>query len=369
MKVKSKRIMLKQRRAIVISDIHGNLQLLKRLLKKCQYQQGKDYLLLLGDMVEKGPNSLATLRMIMELAQHEYVEVLMGNCDAIALELLSKDDQFGVCHYLTHAPWRKHTLINEMAAQLGVCISLQNDYERIFQSIVDAFPKEFAFLQSLSHVLESEDYLFAHAGLELEQYPYASDAYTIMKNDRFASKAYSFDKMLICGHTPVISYGEIPPSANPWYHEANHIYSIDGGCGVNEDGQLNALVIENGQFHTYYEDDLTYANINADYQGCNNEVISIPWFHRYIEKTAVETDGVWCYHPDSDRHVLLPEDLLYQEGNRLCTKYFTNYQLTVKKGDSFGIIRYWKQKVYGKVNGCYGWIPRILLNEENEGNR
>ena len=51
-------------RIIAISDIHGNLPYLRGLLDKLALTE-EDTLVFCGDMVEKGPQSLATLRYIM----------------------------------------------------------------------------------------------------------------------------------------------------------------------------------------------------------------------------------------------------------------------------------------------------------------
>jgi hypothetical protein len=50
-------------RMIVIGDVHGCLVELKSLLVKCGYVLG-DFLLLLGDLVGKGPNSADVVRMV-----------------------------------------------------------------------------------------------------------------------------------------------------------------------------------------------------------------------------------------------------------------------------------------------------------------
>ena len=41
-------------RVICIADIHGNLTAFKRLLVKINYRKGKDYLYILGDLLERG---------------------------------------------------------------------------------------------------------------------------------------------------------------------------------------------------------------------------------------------------------------------------------------------------------------------------
>ena len=54
------------RRIIAISDIHGNLPFLQNLLRKIRFTK-EDILILLGDMLEKGPDNLALASYIMDL--------------------------------------------------------------------------------------------------------------------------------------------------------------------------------------------------------------------------------------------------------------------------------------------------------------
>ena len=73
------------RRVLAISDIHGNLPFLKGVLAAAHYGPD-DILVLVGDLVEKGPDSLTTLRFIMELAERNTVYGLRGNCDNLVSE-------------------------------------------------------------------------------------------------------------------------------------------------------------------------------------------------------------------------------------------------------------------------------------------
>jgi len=69
------------RRILVISDIHGKLEYLRGLLRAADFGR-EDVLILLGDLVEKGPDSLAALRCIMGLCRTHTVYPICGNCDA-----------------------------------------------------------------------------------------------------------------------------------------------------------------------------------------------------------------------------------------------------------------------------------------------
>ena len=68
------------RRIIVVSDILGNYEAFTRLLAKVHYTH-EDYLILLGNLVERGPESLRTLRYIMELSRSRRVFAVTGDMD------------------------------------------------------------------------------------------------------------------------------------------------------------------------------------------------------------------------------------------------------------------------------------------------
>jgi len=344
----------------MISDIHGNRHLLEQLLQRCNYRSDRDHLIILGDLIEKGSDSLGTLRYVMELCRQGQVDVLMGNCDAIPLQIAAGIDLDGLYHYLQHAPWKNHMLLWEMARLCGADLETEANVSAAYQQILQAFPEEFAFLSALPHVLYSDTMLFVHAGVESENPPYGEDAYSIMKNDSFACKDVHFQKMVICGHTPVISYRQIP-SANPWYCEAKNIYTIDGGCGVKADGQLNALIMEDGMFYSLHVDDLPKGMVLRNYYETQEQVVNICWQTRRIEKRKESVNGTLCYHASSDQEVLIPNDLLYEEQGHFCSRDFSNHRLTVFQGDVVGIIREWNNSVYVKRNGVYGWIPKEIV--------
>lgn len=358
MKVRSRKITL-QKRTIIISDIHGNGHLLDHLLKKCHYQAGVDTLILLGDLIEKGKNSLETLRQVMRLSQHEHVYTVMGNCDAIPVQLFHNEETEDIYHYLMHAPWSGKTLIQEMAEVLS--IDLRKDYIAAFHSIVDAFSDEFAFLDQLPHVIESEHHLFVHAGLETEESPYAADAFTIMKNDRFADQKISFQKVLVCGHTPVVNYQKGILSSNPLFDDKRNIISVDGGCGVRKDGQLNALILDHGNLSYFYEDDLPKRKISDHYTAPVCPVHSINWFSRCVELLEESATEAVCRQLESNEILHVPLDYLYRSKGNLCCEDFTDYRMSVKKGDIVGVIRYWNDEVYVKKDGILGWIPKKIL--------
>lgn len=62
-------------RTLVIGDVHGCLRELDLLLEKVGFRQGSDRLIFVGDLINKGPNSLGVLQRVFELK----AEVVVGN--------------------------------------------------------------------------------------------------------------------------------------------------------------------------------------------------------------------------------------------------------------------------------------------------
>lgn len=63
----------------VVGDIQGCYKALRRLLKKIQFKPGQDTLWCAGDLVNRGPKSLETLRYLSDIDDN--IRVVLGNHD------------------------------------------------------------------------------------------------------------------------------------------------------------------------------------------------------------------------------------------------------------------------------------------------
>ena len=69
-----------------VGDIQGCYEPLMRLLDKASFNPEKDFLFCVGDLVNRGPESLATLRFLMNLG--EQCVTVLGNHDIHLLAML-----------------------------------------------------------------------------------------------------------------------------------------------------------------------------------------------------------------------------------------------------------------------------------------
>ncbi|PDM37026.1 serine/threonine protein phosphatase, partial [Bacillus cereus] len=148
-------------RVIIISDIHGELDLFKELLYKVNFND-EDYLIINGDLCENGRNSIGVVNYVMNLVKNNSnVHVVEGNCEVIVEALVNENP--ALINYLCT---RKNTIFNEWLAQLNINVHEESDIRELKTKLMSHFSKEIKWLTELPTAIETEDYIFVHAGLE-----------------------------------------------------------------------------------------------------------------------------------------------------------------------------------------------------------
>ncbi len=365
------------RRVIAISDVHGNLPYLKGLLKKLRFSP-RDVLVLVGDLLEKGTYSLATLRYVMELQKTHTVYPLCGNCDYIDRMFLEgraienaafsqrQNSLLGAADIGADAElwpvlsyWRERSVLIQMGLELGHPMPRRReDLPALRAALLDYFPKETAFLRSLPHILEAGNFIFVHGGIPREDRLEELDAYSCMKNDNFLGQGRSFRKWVVVGHWPVSLYCPDIPSCNPILDRERHIASIDGGCVLKVDGQLNALLIpdiggDRVEFDCY--DDLPQVTA-LDRQEPSENPMNIRWGDSVVEVLAEGGDCVFVRHPSSGRTLWAPRDYVsrWRDG-KTHVEDITDYRLPVAPGDTLSLARRTQRGCLVKKAGVCGW--------------
>lgn len=214
---------------IAISDIHGCAKTFSALLDKLALTKD-DTLYLLGDFIDRGKDSKGVIDKVLQLQADGYrVECLLGNHEWLMLNAPYENSRY--------ENWLNR---NGGAATLASYAIDEEDY-------MAELPEEHAkFLKSLQYIIELEDYILVHAGLNFRDDDPLSDypaMLWIRDWQRYMEDNVTGGRKIVHGHTPRLSTHLKSEVEN----EASKSYNIDCGCVYNGDhfaGKLAALNLD-----------------------------------------------------------------------------------------------------------------------------
>ena len=343
-------------RIIVISDIHANLPYFKGLLDKIGFS-AEDQLIIDGDFLEKGQHSLDTLRFIMELCRQGNTHVVCGNCDDWHLIFDASWTWRAEEQTMRYLVQKKCGLLWDMCNSCGLDPFDLESFAEAKEVLREKFHREFEFLANLPYAIETEHYVFTHAGM-LPDKPLAEHTRKELNRcDALLKKGWSFDKWVIVGHWPVVLYGEDKVCANPIIDRKKKIISIDGGCVLKDDGQLNALIIpfdgsEDFDFAAY--DPFPVARVLQD-QKPSDKSYYIRWGDSDVKVLQPGGEFSRCRHVRTGYEMdILTKYLFTNEEYTNCNDS-TDYVLPLKAGDEVSIVEETSLGYLVKHKGTSGW--------------
>ena len=197
-------------RKLAVSDIHGCTQSFRSLLEDVVQLRSDDTLYLLGDYVDRGPDSKGTIDCIEELRRSYHVKALMGNHDLMMKEALAGGAKFD--HWYRNGG--KETLVS-----FGV------------EKIAGIPDRYFDFIDSLDLYCEEENAFLVHAGFNFDL-PFREDeAAMLWTRSEVVDLQQTHGKKVIHGHTPK----PVMQIINDIRLDLDNI-CIDAGCVFNEKG-------------------------------------------------------------------------------------------------------------------------------------
>lgn len=348
------------RRILVTSDIHGHPELLKRLLEKSGFS-GKDLLIIVGDIVEKGPDSLGALRYIMELCEKGNTVALLGNVDAWRVTIineLSESTAKEFYEYLENIRSWTGCLWDEMTAELGVLCKSPDDVLSMKDRVTEHFCRELEFLSGLPTLLETQKYVFVHGGLRDTEIAANEkrDYSELLKYDNFYAAAPAFEKYIVVGHYPTTLYDDRIACCNPKTDTERKIIAIDGGCGIKKYGQLNLLIIPDIDAdiseNTFICADELPTAVALDSQEPSADPVNIRWTDNKIE-TLEKRDGFrFIRHLSTGHKLWIPDEYVYSDDR---AKDYSDYMLPIRPGDTISLVHRTSRGWLAKKNGVFGW--------------
>ena len=366
-------------RILVTSDIHGHADHLKEVLKKADFG-GNDRLIVVGDLLEKGPDSLGTLRFVMDLCAQGRALTLWGNVDYLRvymMEKIKKDPAAAedFMEYLREMrAWKGTSFFDELCRELGRLPQSPEDILHILPAIGAHFAPELDFLCAQPTIIETPNYRFVHGGLrhtEL-QANLTLHPHDLMKYDNFLAKArregVRQEKYTVVGHWPVALNREDYPNFNPIIDTETRIIAIDGGCGLKAEGQLNLLILPSADCpaeaitHVYY-DGFPTMTAPCD-QAPSEDPFYIHWGDADVRFLQREGNMAEVEHVRTGRRMWVSADCLYkcadvadlQTGDTAVCDDSTDYRLPIHRGDTLSVIQKTTRGILVKKDGIVGWL-------------
>jgi len=210
-------------RILAISDIHGCLNTFKALLQQIKFTKA-DHLFLIGDFVDRGPDSKGVIDHIWALQAEGYqVTCLKGNHEEMFLTGL-KDSQAA-----------KRWLIH------GGSQTLDSFDTKDIQSVPQ---KYLQWMENLPLFIEHEQYIFVHGGLNFKvANPLEAKQSMLWIRNWYSDINYDWlkDRIIVHGHTPT-SKSEIELMLDKL--EYMQYLDIDAGCVFEYRGLGNLCAVD-----------------------------------------------------------------------------------------------------------------------------
>lgn len=383
MKTQIKQIKIpKGKRILAVSDIHGEYESFKGLLHKTGFSKD-DILIIVGDIIEKGEESLKTLRYIMDLSKTHIVYITSGNVEKKRIQVLEGSKEDGGKEFFQYlcrvkSYWGRSLFLDMLKEQGMELIEGRSPMDYV-NCLEQYYSSELTFLKNLPDVIETDRFIFVHGGLpsadlkEVEQ----MEGIRCLKNDAFLEQDLCFSKCLVVGHWPVVLYQTKLAQCNPIYSQEQNIIAIDGGSGLKRMGQLNCLIIPDEEARvgtyrqTYGTRDIILRNVPdaisfesmekfpsakaLHAQIPEQEPVYISWLDSEIRILEEREKISYVEHLSSKRCIWMEnEDIKFEDGVYHCWDY-PDYQLPVSPGDEIFIIKKYIDRYLIKKDGICGW--------------
>lgn len=210
------------KRILAISDIHGEFERFEQLLNVAQYNSDTDQLILLGDYVDRGPDSCAVLNKVMKLKDLGAI-VLRGNHDDMMVAAADHSNE-------GWERWGRNGAIQTLKSYDASIESMEIPDSELFR-------KHVSFIKSLDYYYETDEYIFVHAGVHPTTPLHETEPSILIWIREEFHKGYTGEKTVVFGHTRTTLLHGIEDHSV--YFGNNNIIGIDGGAVFG--GNLNCL--------------------------------------------------------------------------------------------------------------------------------
>jgi serine/threonine protein phosphatase 1 len=205
-------------RTLVFGDIHGNLAALEALIPAVNVRDD-DRLVLLGDYIDRGPDSKGVVSRLIDLSMRHLVLTVRGNHEVMILT--ARTDP------LEGRLWRTYGGDEALRSYGADC---HEDWQRLIPA------EHWSFFESTRPWFETDTHIFVHGSVlpdfDMDNQP----EYTLYWERFDPTLRHKSGKTVVCGHTP---------QRSGWPARGPFSICLDTGAGHGR--WLTCLDVESGQ--------------------------------------------------------------------------------------------------------------------------
>ncbi len=154
-------------RVYAVGDVHGRADLFEALMEAVDSDDAarapaESTVILLGDLVDRGPDSAGVLALAQSWQRNRHVRALMGNHEEMFLD--SFDSEEVLRHFLRYGG--RETLLSYPIDPATYVAASLTEAQELMREFVPA--EDIAFMRSMEDMIPIGDYLFVHAGIRPE---------------------------------------------------------------------------------------------------------------------------------------------------------------------------------------------------------
>ena len=203
------------KRIIAIGDIHGcKIVLEKMLFLKLQITK-EDSIYLLGDLIDRGPDSKGVIDTVLALEKDGYnIHTLLGNHEEMMFQSVLDETYF--------TRWVRN----------GGAETLKSFGVKNYSEIPE---KYLAFFDRAKYYVETDKYIFVHAGLDF-------DAENIFEDREAMLWIRDYNEFEPSIGNKILFHGHTPKPVDFIKNQQGNCINLDGGCVYTEEPLLGNLV-------------------------------------------------------------------------------------------------------------------------------
>lgn len=213
----------------VLPDIHGYYNVLEAALS--EWDEEKEMLVFLGDLIDRGPDSLSVVRKVKQLVEEGKAVCIQGNHETMFLWFMQYGN--GYIEYISDYVGGMDFLKNmiEELLQKGHPENELGKLDYLLSTIQKEYADIISFLKELPLYIETETFFFAHAGITVNAtcIEDMKEKHFIWgeEDNLFTKVNHQYHKIVVSGHVPTFRINKTNSAIH--FSENNKSIFLDGG--------------------------------------------------------------------------------------------------------------------------------------------